>query len=121
MVVKSENLPIRSVERGSWSSNDPEGAFASPLKLIMSGRRNYDNGTVERVGDGGYYWSSTVTMGDWTSKRLYFTDFNAYMADGRLGILEHFPLSTGDFIELLEEEILFCVKYEGPLKGSTVN
>jgi hypothetical protein len=34
---------------------------------------------------------------------------------------EDFPLSTGDFIELLEEEILFCVKYEGHIKGSAVN
>jgi hypothetical protein len=34
---------------------------------------------------------------------------------------EDFPLSTGDFIELLEEEILFCVKYEGHQKGIPVN
>jgi hypothetical protein len=34
---------------------------------------------------------------------------------------EDFPLSTGSFMELLEEEILFCIKYEGPLKGSTMN
>ena len=34
---------------------------------------------------------------------------------------EDFPLSTGDFIELLEEEILFCVPVDGYLKGTAVN
>ena len=34
---------------------------------------------------------------------------------------EDFPLSTGGFIELLEEEILFCVPVDGYLKGTTVN
>ena len=34
---------------------------------------------------------------------------------------EHFPLSTGDSLELLEEEILFCIKYEGHQKGIPVN
>ncbi len=34
---------------------------------------------------------------------------------------EDFPLSTGDCLELLEEEILFCVKYEGHLEGNIVH
>jgi len=43
------------------------------------------------------------------------------IADILTELPEDFPLSTGDSMELLEEEILFCVKYEGYLKGTTEN
>lgn len=47
-------------ERASWSSNDANGAFASPLKLPLAGYRNYGNGSFESVGTSGYYWTSSV-------------------------------------------------------------
>ncbi len=47
-------------ERVSWSSNDGQGAFASPLKLSKAGNRNGNNGIVAS-GNQGYYWSSTVS------------------------------------------------------------
>jgi uncharacterized protein (TIGR02145 family) len=47
-------------ERASWSSNDPTGAFASPLKLVVAGSRGSINGTIGSVGSQGHYWSSTV-------------------------------------------------------------
>ena len=47
-------------ERASWSSNNAAGAFASPLKLVIAGYRNYSNGTVDNAGSNGLYWSSTV-------------------------------------------------------------
>ena len=56
-----------NTERASWSSNNSAGAFASPLKLPIGGWRITD-GTIERVGFRGYYWSST-TIGS-ASKRL---------------------------------------------------
>ncbi len=34
---------------------------------------------------------------------------------------ENFPLSTGDWLELLEEEILFHIPVEGYLKDRVIN
>jgi uncharacterized protein (TIGR02145 family) len=46
-------------ERLSWSSNDAAGAFASPLKLPMTGFRASNYGSLVGVGYSGRYWSST--------------------------------------------------------------
>ena len=60
-------------ERLSWvqapisSTNSSAGAFASPLKLPMSGYRDFSDGTLNSVGSFGDYWSSTVSG---TSSRL---------------------------------------------------
>ena len=48
-------------ERASWISNDSAGAFASPLKLVVSGNRNRSDGLVWTAGTSGWYWSSTVS------------------------------------------------------------
>jgi uncharacterized protein (TIGR02145 family) len=49
-------------ERLSWSSNNGAGAFASPLKWTIAGRRlHWNNGTLNAVGLDGFYWSSTVS------------------------------------------------------------
>ena len=56
-------LPTQSeldAERLSWSSNNSSGAFASPLKLPLPGRRRYTNGSLSGVDEFGYYWSSTI-------------------------------------------------------------
>ena len=50
------------IELASWSSDITDGAFGSPLKLVLAGLR--DN-FLDGLGDGhrdimGYYWSSTV-------------------------------------------------------------
>jgi uncharacterized protein (TIGR02145 family) len=63
-------------ERRSWSSDGSAGAFASPLKLPRAGRRNSD-GSLDVVGGGGLYWSSTVS--DIDSRRLLFTSSRAYV------------------------------------------
>lgn len=47
-------------EVNSWSSQDAEGAFASPLKLVVGGTRYYNDGTINWVGSSGKYWSSTA-------------------------------------------------------------
>jgi len=57
-------------ERVSWGTNNAAGAFASPLKLPMSGYRNSSNGSLGSVGTNGNYWSSTVS--GTFSRRLYF-------------------------------------------------
>jgi len=46
-------------ETNSWSSQNPAGAFASPLKLPVAGARN-NGGTFNNVGTAGNYWSSTI-------------------------------------------------------------
>jgi len=47
-------------ERTSWGSSNNNGAYASPLKLVVAGTRDYSNGTLVNVGGGSGYWSSTV-------------------------------------------------------------
>jgi uncharacterized protein (TIGR02145 family) len=69
-------------ERASWGTNNAAGAFASPLKLPVNGRRRYSDGLFENVNTYGYYWSSTVSGAD--SSGLNFLSNNAFTsADGR--------------------------------------
>ncbi len=51
-----------TIERNSWNSDDAEGAFASPLKFVVSGIRGRSDGTFFAVGGRGYYWSSTISV-----------------------------------------------------------
>lgn len=66
-------------ERLSWSTNDFNGAFTSPMKLVPAGVRDYD-GTLLYAGSSGVYWSSTV---DGSSSRLLdFYSSGAYIHSG---------------------------------------
>jgi len=47
-------------ERLSWISNNAAGAFASPLKLPVAGRRLGSSGSLSDVGSYGRYWSVTA-------------------------------------------------------------
>ena len=49
-----------AAELASWSSSDPAGAFASPLKLPVAGRR-FHFGPLYPENTTGFYWSSTVS------------------------------------------------------------
>jgi uncharacterized protein (TIGR02145 family) len=60
-------------ERLSWSSNNSNGAFSSPLKLTVAGERSY-NGSLNDVGLQGRYWSSTVNMTQ--ARYLYLVSSN---------------------------------------------
>jgi len=57
------NIDEWETERESWTSNDPDGAFNSPLKLVFTG---YLTNTGIAIGAGagmngiGMYWSSTI-------------------------------------------------------------
>ncbi|MBS4013618.1 MAG: hypothetical protein KGZ97_07640 [Bacteroidetes bacterium] len=44
----------------SWSSNNADGAFASPLKLPVGGNRSNVDGILYSVDSNGYYWSSST-------------------------------------------------------------
>jgi uncharacterized protein (TIGR02145 family) len=66
-------------ERASWSSNNTAGAYASPLKFTIAGKRNYSDGSISDVDSYGYYWSSTI---DGTGARyLFFDSSDAYTSD----------------------------------------
>ncbi|MDI6401167.1 FISUMP domain-containing protein, partial [Balneolaceae bacterium ANBcel3] len=64
-------------ERGSWSSSNASGAFASPLKLPLAGYRFHSIGSLRNVGSLGYYWSSTVSGS--LARFLYFSSSDANM------------------------------------------
>ncbi len=58
-------------ERTSWSQNNSDGAFSSPLKLPMAGQRHYRFGYLNDVGSYGAYWGST-----WNSTNACTLNFN---------------------------------------------
>lgn len=69
-----------NAERLSWTSqNNASGAFASPLKLPLAGRRDIPgiNGSLYGVGGSGYYWCSTVSSTD--SRVIAFGSISADM------------------------------------------
>lgn len=61
-------------ERQSWSSNDEVGAFDSPLKLPLAGRRFYA-GAINQVDSFGQYWTSTIDGSE--SQRLQIGNSDA--------------------------------------------
>lgn len=62
-------------ERLSWSSNNAEGAYNSPLKLTLAGNRNRLDGSLNNVEVHGNYWSSTVN--GTFARNLYITNSEA--------------------------------------------
>ncbi|MBK8699540.1 MAG: hypothetical protein IPN29_08355 [Saprospiraceae bacterium] len=76
-------------ERLSWvqppisSTNNAAGAFASPLKLPLTGYRSLTNGLLFTVDTDGSYWCSTVSGTGATSFR--FNSADAYLAGGGRG------------------------------------
>ena len=48
-------------ERASWSYQNYNGAFASPLKATACGERSRSDGALMEQGSYGYYWDSTVS------------------------------------------------------------
>ncbi|MDD4149702.1 MAG: FISUMP domain-containing protein [Bacteroidales bacterium] len=60
-------LPTKAewqAEVDTWSNGGIDGAFASLLKLPAAGSREYDDGSLYKVGEMGCYWSSTVVAGN---------------------------------------------------------
>jgi uncharacterized protein (TIGR02145 family) len=49
-----------NLEIEGWSGKNDVGAFASSLKLPLSGSRSTSTGDIALAGTGGYYWTSTV-------------------------------------------------------------
>jgi uncharacterized protein (TIGR02145 family) len=73
-------------ERASWSSNNGEGAFASPLRLVLGGFRSYMDGTISYAGSSATYWSSsTSTALDNRSRGLAVLETGSYAQMGDSG------------------------------------
>jgi hypothetical protein len=66
-----------NLELTSWSQNNSTGAFASPLKMPLAGRRLFGSGSLSSVSIVGYYWSSTFA--GTKSADLYIGNFDAFM------------------------------------------
>ena len=64
-------------ERASWGTQNAAGAFASPLKLTLAGRRDFNNGSLTY--STGVFWSSTVSAD--FSGFLSFSANNALMVN----------------------------------------
>ena len=91
-----------NTERLSWSFNDYNGAFASPLKLTLAGIRGYREGSIGLEGDYGYYWSSTVSKshtvaGGYYASSLVFYSVDAYMSAGNR--------ASGESVRCIKERI----------------
>jgi uncharacterized protein (TIGR02145 family) len=50
-------------EIDTWNSEDPNGAFLSPLKLPLAGSRSYIDGQLNNEGSFGGYWTSSTSNG----------------------------------------------------------
>ena len=72
-----------SAERGTWSSDNDAGAFASPLKLTMAGVRQFSSNSIST--GKGVYWSSSVSGNNSTYIEFvtgFATTFSIYRTYG---------------------------------------
>ena len=69
--------PEWSTEETSWSQQNFNGAFASPLELTAAGFRDHSSAALSSVGSYGVYWSSTVSGTN--ARNLYFLSTTAAM------------------------------------------
>ena len=85
-------------ERASWSQQNYNGAFASPLKLTAAGYRNYSNASLGKVGSYGGYWSSTVDRTFGIGERITSSDIS----------IQVFNRALGFSVRCLKDEIEEC-------------
>ncbi len=67
-------------ERASWGQQNAAGAYASPLKWVMAGYRDFPDGNIYMPGTAGGYWASTKAL---TTKAiiLWIDPTTAYTLD----------------------------------------
>jgi len=85
-------------ERASWSQQNYNGAFASPLKLTAAGYRNYSDASLGNVGSYGGYWSSTVDRTFGIGERITSSDIS----------IQVFNRALGFSVRCLKDEIEEC-------------
>lgn len=67
-------------EINTWTSKDENGAYNSPLKLPLSGSRNFNDGQLDYLGRNGWYWSSSLDGN--MARHLGFSVNNSNMSTG---------------------------------------
>ena len=77
-------------ERLTWSANNSGGAFASPLKLTLSGNRDGTNGSLNSVGTNSRYWTSTIQSN--SSVTLTLSSSNSMMSGTSIGRINGFTV-----------------------------
>ncbi|MFN6038155.1 MAG: hypothetical protein ACK452_06790 [Bacteroidota bacterium] len=82
-----------NAEVASFSTQNAIGAFASPLKLTLSGNRLNSGGSITNVGVSGRYWSSTVNGAN--SRQLNFGSTSAGVNNRQR--------SSGDAVRCIKE------------------
>ena len=85
-------------ERASWSQQNYNGAFASPLRLTAAGYRNYSDASLGNVGSYGGYWSSTVDRTFGIGERITSSDIS----------IQVFNRALGFSVRCLKDEIEEC-------------
>jgi uncharacterized protein (TIGR02145 family) len=92
-------------ETTSWgaTNQNPTGAFASPLKLVAAGLRDYLNGDFHYAGWYGGYWSSTVDGSDSHSLHFYFGDPDDYSANPDFAGMGTNPRATGFSVRCIKD------------------
>lgn len=65
-------------ERNSWATNNEAGAFGSPLKWTIAGKRKYGDAALSNVGTHAFYWSSTISTSYSYSLYMSFSASGAY-------------------------------------------
>ena len=73
-------------ERATWNQNNSAGAFASPLKFNLGGRRDSSNGSIYMVGNNGFIWSSTIFANGSSHTNLHPSGANIVNSGRALGI-----------------------------------
>jgi hypothetical protein len=68
-----------NAEISSWTSNDIDGAFASPLKLTLAGIRLSD-GNITNTNVNGFYWAGTNSTSNSNPHRLQVNSSAAGMS-----------------------------------------
>ncbi len=69
-----------STELASWSQQNYNGAYASPLKLTVGGNRNSSDANLNNTGTTGYYWSGNAFYT--YAPGLWFDSSNAFSTSG---------------------------------------
>ena len=72
-----------NAERASWNSDNSIGAFSSPLKFTLAGRRRYQDGALYDIGTWGNVWTSTVDANGLSRGSNYYSSASGMFMDGR--------------------------------------
>jgi len=99
-------------EMNTWITKDSDGAFNSPLKLVLAGYRSSHNGNVVNAGIDGDYWSSSsssshsalLSLAFFSDSRGYATDASTHLIARGLSVrcIKDYSNFTGNLLPIAE-------------------